>query len=147
MCQMYPEIKERFEGRRIKKVIVQQTNIGGQDRNDILATIIVIFFENYNDVLHISVHEDRSSANWFEELDGNIGKIVGKTFKSIFIAKRHIDLPPSDINEVDYNRIVTLRFEDKTKFRFYWRNSSDGDHEGFIKVDSSRDIYDALLIE
>lgn len=95
-----------------------------------------------NEVI-IYAEGDCCSFSWFE-FPTNLDKIKGKNIVSIKMNPNHIDLPVSNVQEADSNYEVYIYFSDRTEFKFYLRNSSNGYYDGWIDIQYTRSIIPYL---
>ncbi len=69
-------------------------------------------------------------------LTGNVDRIVGGTLVDIIVSETdEVDenyLGASGFDDVDYNRIITLKFDDGSEYMIYWRNASNGFYRGYL---------------
>ena len=92
---------------------------------------ITIEFEN--NTLKLKAYGDCCSHSWFEEFpDQSFQLLVGKTIIDLNHKTKTIDMPVSQIQEVDRNHVHEFEFDDGTVFEFLLRNSSNGYYDGYI---------------
>lgn len=127
--------KKFSQGKKITDAYLSKKNIAAIDT-------ITILFEQPPDFtpmtdkcyLEIIASAECCSVSWFEFFDDDIEeKLVGKTIKLIETLDS-INMPPSQIQEVDHNNLVQITFTDGSKYKFVLRNSSNGYYSGWIDI-------------
>lgn len=86
-------------------------------------------------IMEILAYADCCSYSWFE-YPSDLKKIIGSKIINITEGKKHIDMPASNIQEYDENRICYIYTENrKTPYIFYLRNSSNGYYSGWLEIE------------
>jgi len=94
---------------------------------------IIISFHSTLDVLILDAQADCCSESWFETLSEEFDVIVDREIATI-ITEGDIDLPASNRQKCDENKIVVITFSDESTFQFVLRNSSNGYYSGWLDM-------------
>jgi hypothetical protein len=92
---------------------------------------ITVEFEN--NTLTLTAYGDCCSHSWFEEFpEYQLQSLIGKTIVDLKHDTKEIDLPFSNVQEVDRNHVYEFHLDDGEVFEFLLRNSSNGYYDGYI---------------
>jgi hypothetical protein len=117
------------------------SNVSLIPNNIIAIRGITINFTNFDKIMKLIAVADCCSSSWFHFFDDvPINSIVGKKIKSIETLET-IDLPLSNVQEYDRNYLISIIFEDNSKYNFVLRNSSNGYYDGWLDIKISKSIY------
>jgi hypothetical protein len=86
----------------------------------------------------IKVHAiaDCCSNSWFEYPSQlSLNKVIRSIRKG-----NHIEMPPSEVQEIDKNYHVTIEFTDGNHEEFILRNSSNGYYDGWIEISVNQTV-------
>jgi len=115
------------------KDIIKSVSVKYDDDDNNIIDNITLKYDTYD--VELIPEADCCSVSWFHAIN-NLNELVGKEIEGIIEdLTEDVDLPYSNIQEVDKTHLYYIRFRNSSdKFKFYLTNSSNGYYDGWIHI-------------